>query len=43
MDVKIIFVNGDIDHTIYMVQPESFVFGDTKVNGLQIKKVHLWA
>ena len=30
MDVKTVFLNGDIDETIYMVQPKNFVSGDTK-------------
>ena len=30
MDVKTAFLNGDIDETMYMVQPEKFVSGDTK-------------
>ena len=30
MDVKTAFLNGDIDETIYMVQPENFVSGDPK-------------
>ena len=30
MDVKTTFLNCDIDETIYMVQPENFVSGDTK-------------
>ncbi|XP_020591553.1 putative disease resistance protein RGA3 [Phalaenopsis equestris] len=30
MDVKTAFLNGDIDETIYMVQPENFVSGDSK-------------
>ena len=30
MDVKIAFLNGDIDEMIYMVQPENFVFRDPK-------------
>ena len=30
MDVKTAFLNGDIDETINMVQPENFVSGDTK-------------
>ena len=29
MDVKTAFLNGDIDETIYMVQPENFVSKDT--------------
>nr|XP_029148837.1 uncharacterized protein LOC114925379 [Arachis hypogaea] len=30
MDVKTAFLNGDIDKTMYMVQPENFVLGDSK-------------
>jgi len=30
MDVKTVFLNGDIDETIYMVQPENFVSRDPK-------------
>ena len=30
MDVKTVFLNGDIDETIYMVQPENFESGDPK-------------
>ena len=30
MDVKTTFLNGDIDETIYMVQPEYFMLGDAK-------------
>ncbi|RVW94715.1 Retrovirus-related Pol polyprotein from transposon TNT 1-94 [Vitis vinifera] len=30
MDVKTAFLNGDIDETIYMVQPENFVSKDSK-------------
>ena len=30
MDVKTVFLNGDIEKTIYMVQLENFVSGDTK-------------
>ena len=30
MDVKTVFLNGDIEETIYMVQPENFVSGDLK-------------
>ena len=30
MDVKTAFLNGNIDETIYMVQPENFVVGDPK-------------
>ena len=30
IDVKTAFLNGDIDETFYMVQPENFVSGDAK-------------
>jgi len=30
MDVKTTFLKGNIDETIYMVQPENFVLGDPK-------------
>jgi len=36
MDVKTAFLNGDIDETIYMVQPEKFCVGRPKEYGLQI-------
>ena len=38
MDVKTIFLNGDIDETIYMMQPENFVSGDTKRMVCKLKK-----
>ena len=38
MDVKTAFLNGDIDETIYMVQPENFVSGDTKRMVYKLKK-----
>ena len=38
MDVKTAFLNGDIDKTIYMVQPENFVSGDTKRMVCKLKK-----
>ncbi|RDY08243.1 hypothetical protein CR513_07554, partial [Mucuna pruriens] len=30
MDVKTVFLNGDIDKTVYMVQLENFVSSDSK-------------
>jgi len=30
MDVKTVFLNGDIEEKIYMMQPENFVSGDSK-------------
>ena len=38
MDVKTSFLNGDIDETIYMVQPENFMSGDTKKMVCNLKK-----
>ncbi|KAK7276201.1 hypothetical protein RIF29_17337 [Crotalaria pallida] len=38
MDVKTAFLNGDIDETIYMVQPENFVIGDAKKMVCKLKK-----
>ena len=38
MDVKTTFLNGDIDETIYMVQPENFVSGDAKQMVCKLKK-----
>jgi transposase InsO family protein len=38
MDVKTAFLNGDIDETIYMVQPENFVSDDAKQMVCKLKK-----
>ena len=38
MDVKTTFLNGDIDETIYMVQPKNFVSGDAKKMVCKLKK-----
>ena len=38
MDVKTTFLNGDIDETIYMVQPENFESNDSKHLVCKFKK-----
>ena len=38
MDVKTVFLNGDIDETIYIVQPKNFVLGDAKKMVYKLKK-----
>ena len=38
MDVKTVFLNGDIDESIYMVQTEKFVSGDLKKMVYKLKK-----
>ena len=38
MDVKSTFLNGDIDETIYIVQPENFVSGEAKKMVCKLKK-----
>ena len=38
MDVKTAFLNGEIDETIYMEQPEIFVTGDPKSIVCKLKK-----
>ena len=38
MDVKTAFLNGDIDETIYMVQPESFEVDDPKQMVCKLRK-----
>ena len=38
MDVKTVLLNGDIDETIYMVQPENFVLGDPQMMVCKLKK-----
>ena len=38
LDVKTVFLNGDINKTIYIVQPENFVSGDPKSVVCKLKK-----
>ena len=38
MDVKTTFLNGNIDETIYMVQPANFVPGEAKQMVCKLKK-----
>ena len=38
MDVKTTFLNGDIEETIYMVQLENFMSGDSKFVVCKLKK-----
>ena len=38
MGVKIAFLNGEIDETIYMEKPENFVTGDSKFMVCKLKK-----
>jgi hypothetical protein len=38
MDVKTAFLNGHIEETIYMTQPENFVSGDPKSMVCELKR-----
>jgi len=38
IDIKMTFLNGDIDETIYIVQPENFVSGNSKSMVCKLKK-----
>jgi Reverse transcriptase (RNA-dependent DNA polymerase) len=38
IDVKIIFLNSELDETIYMVHPSQFEMGDSKSTICQLKK-----
>ncbi|RDX99048.1 hypothetical protein CR513_17961, partial [Mucuna pruriens] len=39
MDVTIVFLNGDIDEMIYMVQPKSFVSNESKNPSLALNRL----
>ena len=41
MDVKLAFLDGDIEKEIYMLQPDSFKAKGVTISGLQIKEIHL--
>ena len=43
MDVKITFLNEEMDETIYIEQPENFVIGDPKSMACKLKEISLWA
>jgi Reverse transcriptase (RNA-dependent DNA polymerase) len=38
MDVKIVFLNGDLHEEIYMKQPEGFVVKDKEHMGCRLKR-----
>jgi len=41
MDIKTVFLNGDIAEEIYTVQPDSFEAKGSLV--YKLKKIHLWS
>ena len=42
MDVKIAFLNGNLEEEIYMMQPKGFIAKNQSAYGMQVEKVHLW-
>ena len=41
MDVKTVFLNGSLDETIYMVQPESFIAKGQKIKCASYKSLFI--
>jgi hypothetical protein len=42
MDVKMTFLNGDLEENVYMAQPKGFAIEEKKTNGMPPKEIHLW-
>jgi hypothetical protein len=42
MDVKMTFLNGDLEENVYMAQPKGFAIEGKKTNGMPPKEIHLW-
>lgn len=42
IDVKIVFLNGDLEDEIYMDQLEGFVIEGLDDKVCRVKKIHLW-
>ena len=43
MDVKTVFLNGDIEEELYMVQPKVFVEPKDAGKVCKLQTVHVWA